>query len=243
MNGKVSSKTMWRFTLIPQREGEWVIPSISVETSDGSLSSKPISIRVVKGTTADSANPTEESRVSVTSDVSNAKPYKNEPIIYTVRLISTNEMTNIKAQKFNIDDAMIETNGEPKIFSKIVNGMNTHMIEFSFLITPLKAGLMKIPPLIIHGVSPVKRTTNSRSFFDDDFDSFSMMLGFDRLKPFALATEEAILEVQPAVAEMVPWIPAKSLIIEDLLDETQLLQVGEPFTRIFSISAEGLKSS
>src|SRR5262249_49810796 len=39
------------------------------------------------------------------------------------------------------------------------------------------------------------------------------------------------------------WIPARSLKIEELWDETQTLQVGEPLTRAFNITAEGLKSN
>ena len=49
--------------------------------------------------------------------------------------------------------------------------------------------------------------------------------------------------MQPVQAGMNPWLPARSLKIEEIWDESQPLQAGEPFTRGFKIVAEGIKSS
>jgi hypothetical protein len=175
--------------------------------------------------------------------MSNASPYKNEPFVYTFRLTSPDSLANIQMQKLSVEEAIVEANGEPKIYEKILDGMRVGVLELSYIITPLKAGPLKIPSVFIQGGIVVKRTAQSRSsFFDDDFD-FPFMQGFDRLKPFTVVSEETILEVQPAIAGMVPWLPAKSLKIEEFLDITHSLQAGEPFTRGFKITAVGMKSS
>jgi len=70
-----------------------------------------------------------------------------------------------------------------------------------------------------------------------------MMRHFDRLEPFALSTDEIVLEVQPPVASVTPWLPALSLKIEEKWDASQTVQVGEPLTRGFKIEAEGVKAS
>ena len=195
INGQVTVSKTWLFTLIPQKEGEVEIPSITLDTSEGILTSEPIKMRIVKGNAAEGSSDSSDIKgVTLTTSLTNAKPYKNEPFIYTVRLASKRELANIKMEKIDIEDAIIEANGEPKNYEQVVDGIRVGVIEFSYLITPLKAGPLKIPSSIIQGVIPIRRKSQRGSFFDDDFDPFSMMHGFDQLKPFALATEEAMLE-------------------------------------------------
>lgn len=243
VNGQVSSSMTWKLVLIPQLEGSIEIPSISIVTSDGTLISKPITILVIKGSASAGSNAAGTNEVTLTTEVSHQSPYKNEPFIYTVRLISQQDLANIKVQKLNIEDAIVETHGETKIDEQIIDGISKRVIEFSYLITPLKAGPLKIPSNMIQGGILKRRSSYGGSFFDEDFDLFSMMQGFDRLKPFALATEELSLDVQPAIVGMVSWLPARSLKIEEIFDDSKPLQEGEAFTRTLKIVAEGVKSS
>ena len=240
-NGRVSSSTTWKLVLIPQKEGDFVIPSISIQTSEGSLSSDPIAILVVKGGAASESS--DASDLILTTDVSNVQPYKNEPFIYTVRIISKSDLADIKMQKISLDNAIIDMYGEPKVYKKVVDGINMTIIEFHYLITSLNIGTLKIPSVTVQGVVPTKRKILGNSFFDDDFDPFSIMQGFAQLKPFALTTEEVILHVQPPIAGVDPWLPAKSLKIEEIWDGSQHLKEGEPFTRGLKIIAEGARST
>ncbi len=242
VNGQFTASTTWKLTLIPQKEGEMLIPSLSVDSSEGVFSTQPITISVVKGNTSKSTS-SDSQDLTLTADISTIQPYKNEPIIYTIRLTSKRNLANLQMQKFNVEDAIVEPNGEPKMHEKTVNGMNIGVVEFSYLITPLKAGPLKIPSTVIQGGIVAKRNARGGSYFDDDFDLFSMMSGFNRLEPFALSTEEITLDVQPAIAGMNPWIPAKSLKIEEIWNESQSLQAGEPFTRSFKIVADGIKAN
>ncbi|MEI8365396.1 MAG: BatD family protein [Parachlamydiaceae bacterium] len=243
-NGQVSSTITWKLVLIPEKEGDAVIPSLSINTSEGTLTTKPITIRVVKGTySADTAEEEDSLGVSVATDVGNAKPYKNEPFVFSVKLASQSPLANVSMQKITMEDALVQVNGEPKVSKKVVNGLNVGVIEFSYLITPTKAGPLKIPSAIIQGWIQVSGNTRSGSFMDDSFDPFSMMLGFNRTQPFTLTAEGVTVEVQPAVAGMIPWLPAKSLKIEEVWDPAQTFQAGDPFSRGFKIVAEGVQSS
>lgn len=242
VNGHFSSSTTWKFTLLPQREGELKIPAISIVTSDGLLTSAPIKIRVAKGSVAKGSNDSDTNDVILSTEVSNAKPYKNEPVVYKVKMIAKKDLANIKMEKIELENAIIEKNGDPKIYQKVIDGISVGIVEFEYLITPLKAGSLKIPSSVIQGVIPIRSKVHHRSFFDDDFDPFSMMQGYDQLKPFALSTEEIVLDVQPAIAGMNPWLPVRALQIEEIWNNSQLLKVGEPVTRGFKIEAEGIKS-
>lgn len=243
INGQRSTYTTWRYTLIPQTDGETVIPAITIDTTQGVLSSDPFTVRVVKADAADGANASSVDGVKLTTIVSNQKPYKNEPIHYTARLSASREMANIMIQKVEVQDAIVEADGEPKVSERIVGGVREDVVDFSYIITPLKAGPLKIPSQLVKGMIPAGRKDRSRSFFDDDFDPFIMMHGLERMKPFVLSTDEVLVDVQPAVADVTPWLPARSLKVEEIWNSSQKIQVGEPFTRSFKITADGLKAS
>ena len=173
-----------------------------------------------------------------------AKPSDKKTSRSSVRLFS--KIANIKIQKLNIEDAIVEANGEPKIDKKFVNGTRMNVIEVSYLVTPLKAGSLKIPAIAIQGGIQVRRKPHMGSLFDDDdfdfgFEPFFMMS--DQLKPFTLTTDEIVLNVQAPVAGINPWLPAKSLKIEETWNDSQTLKVGEPIIRSFNIAAEGIMSS
>lgn len=241
VNSQLTSTVTWRFSLFPHRQGEVILPPISIETSEGLLTTEPIVLQINKKSDAESQK--EEKDVIIKTEVSNPKPYKNEPFTYTVKLISKSEMANIQTKKLQIDDAIVETNGETKVYQKIVDGINFNVIEFAYLITPLKGEALTIPPSVIQGLTPSKMKKSTRSHLRDDFGLLSMMQGFEQLKPFAIATEETTVDVQPAISGVTPWLPAKSVILEEIWDDSQLLQVGEPLTRGFKIIATGVKSS
>ncbi|MGA8164302.1 MAG: BatD family protein [Waddliaceae bacterium] len=240
-NGKISSSVTWQLTLISRNEGILTIPSISLRTSEGTLSSDPIQIHVGKRSAGSaSAN---DNRIALTATVSNAKPYKHEPIVYTIRLSSREDLANVFTQRLAVDDAIVETVGELVEEEKIIDGVRYHILSLQYLITPLRAGPLTIPPMVIQGGILSKRQTRSRSVFDDDFGFFQMMPHFDRLESFAESTEETVIEVQPPLPAVTPWLPAASLTIEEKWNESQTLQVGEPLTRSFHLAAEGVKAS
>jgi hypothetical protein len=242
VNGKSSSSLTWKIALVPQEAGDLEIPPIAMDTSEGVLRTQSIIVHVAEGSTSLDPHSSEIEDVIFEVEISNDKPYKNEPFIYTTRLISKKNLVNLQFNKSDIKDAMVENNGEPKIYHKIVNGVRLDIIEFSYVVTPLKPGVLTIAAATIQGGIPVKRKSQNRSLFDRDFDPFLMMQGFDQIEPFILKTEAVSVDVQPAVAGMFPWIPATSFKIEEECDASQTLKAGDPFTRSFTITAEGVKS-
>ena len=241
-NGKISTAVTWKFVLTSQNEGEIVIPALSVETSSGTLSTQPLAVRVVKNPSSSSGS-SNDSGIVPTAEVSRANPYKNESVFLTLRLTSRQSLANVQVQKFEVQDAIVEVAGEPVIYEKTDTGIHVGVIEFNYLLTPLKSGPLLIPSIAIQGGIPHRRTMSGRSFFDDSFDPFSLFQGFEQLEPFASSTEEMTLNVQSPIAEVNPWLPAKSLKIQEIWNELQPLQEGEVFTRSFIIEAEGVHSS
>lgn len=240
INGKFSSSITWKLLLNPKIEGTVEIPAITVDTDEGLLSTQPISLDVIKASPQSGGDNTGP---HIVTKVSNASPYKNEPLIYSAYLTSKTPLYNVQTQRIQVEDAIVELLEEPKLEQKVIEGVLLNVVDFAYLITPLKTGSLTIPSIGIQGAVPQKRKGRSNSFFDDDYDPFAMMQGFDRLKPFTLMTEEIRLDVQPAIPEISPWLPAKALTLEEQWLDDQTLRVGEPFSRGFLIKAEGLKAS
>lgn len=243
VNGKVSSSVGWKFHLIPRSEGNLTIPAIGIETNQGLLYSKPLPIQVGK-VEAKNGNTASEPSFFVTTSISKVDPYKNEPIIYTIKLVSKYDIANISLEeKIKIDDAIVVFAGKPEIVEKIIDGVRMKTLDVKMVITPLKEGPLVIPSSVIHGEILSSDASRQNSFFDDQFDPFQMMRRWGRYEPFATATESTTLNVRPPVPGIRPWLPAVALKIEEVWDSTQALKVGEPLSRSFKISALGLSSS
>lgn len=241
INGKVSSSITWKVSLAPKIEGVVEIPPITVDTTEGQLSTQPISLNIIKGAPAQSIE--DSLGIKFSSKVNNASPYKNEPFIYTAFLSSKWPLYQVQPQKLQVENAIVELIEDPKLEERVIGGVWFNVVEISYLITPLKTGSLTIPSLVIQGALPQKRKGRFSSRFNDDLDPFAIMQGFDRLKPFALKTEEIELDVESPISEISPWLPAKALTLEENWPSDQTLRVGEPFSRGFLIQAEGLKLS
>lgn len=232
-NGKISSSTTWKVTLIPQKEGKIEIPALSIETKEGELSTSPIVLEVHPSSSDDHSN--EGTGINISTELSHSSPYKNQPVLYTIKMCSTKDLANVQIQTFSVENAIVESHGQVKTYEKIVNGVKSVCIEFNYLVTPFKTGPLNIPSITIQGVIPIREQSPNRSLF-------SMMQGYDRLEPFAITTPAKTMEVKAPLADVSPWLPATSIHIEENWNESQKLEVGEPFTRELKISAEGLKA-
>ena len=152
-NGHVSSNRIWNLVLTPlATAGDVTIPAISIPSSEGILYSQPITIRIVK----ESGSGSDFKELTLTTDLSEAKPYKNAPLFFTVRLAAKVDVANVAMQPFQIEDAIVETQGDPQVYRKMVDGIRVNVIEFRYLVTPLKAGPLKIPEVVVQGGIPIR---------------------------------------------------------------------------------------
>ncbi len=230
INGKASSTITWKLSLSPQREGAIKIPPITIETDQGALSTEEITLNVSRA--SEEKSDQESNGLNFVSYVNSPSPYKNEPFIYTGLLTSKVPLYNVQLQKVQMENAIVEFVNEPKLEERIIDGIRLYVVEFKYLITPLKPGPLTISPSAILGSIPQRR--------NDQVPFFSMMQGMER---FTLMTDEIQLSVEPPIPEISPWLPAKSLSLEEHCSIDEELRVGVPFSRDLLIKGEGLKLS
>ncbi len=249
INGAISTGISWQYILMPKQEGTYTIPSITIDSSEGTFQSKPISVSVGKA----SSHPLnrEDKRTTLSAHVNKTDPYKSETIIYTVRLISQESLTNIQLGEPSIKGAIVKALGKPKIYQEMKNGSARNVLEAKYSITPLKPGLLTIPSFIIQGARVVQDKSPFDSFFGHEGDPFGLLqrfesmggFGFEKLDPFSLASDEIALDVKSPPADVSPWLPATSLKISESIKDLQSAKVGEPLTRTFTIVGEGIAAN
>lgn len=235
VNGAVKAETGWQITLMPKNTGDFVIPAISLQTDHGLLTTVPINISVKQAQTGSKA-PSDSIGISLVSTVNKAKAYINEPVIYTLKIVSYKPIANIVLDDIKSNDAIIEKIGEPKQYDQNHGGMHAHIIEIKYAITALKAGKVKISPATMTGELQVPTQTRQgqrfgmfNMFFDNMFE----------LKPFSLKSDTITIDILPPAHNMRNWLPLSGFALSQTWDAPQELKAGETITRKVKMVAKG----
>jgi hypothetical protein len=237
INGKKTAAYGWNIKLIPTVLGQVIIPEFAIETDVGVLYSKPIVVKISKGSKAKQQKDAQEHKILIDVSINKKATYLHQPFVYTVKFITTAIPYNLQAAGLNISNAIIEQFGETKRYTDIYNGAQALVFETNYFITPLQSGTINIPPTQIKGDIKVAQTTKYDPFFDNFFSG--AMLNQSNVKPFIATSNEVSILVQPPVDNKADWLPLESLKIEDLSDIPETNKVGEPITRIIKLSAIG----
>lgn len=237
VNGTVKAESGWNVTLMPKKEGEFLLPSISIETDQGRFSTQEIRIKVQHPKPGDK-NANDSIGISLVSIVSKNKAYVNEPIIYTLKIISYKPIANIVLDDIKSTDAIIEKIGEPKQSNQTLGGVNAHVIEIRYAVTAIRPGKVSIAPAIMHGELQVLAAQPRRpqrfGLFNDMF-----MDNMVELKPFSLQSDTITINAQAAVDPGKNWLPLQNLTLTEKFDGIQNAKVGETITRKVKITAKG----
>lgn len=234
-NGIVKSEFGWQVTLMPKQAGEFVIPPISIETDKGLLKTEAIKVSAM--ISKNDQGPADAVGISLVSTVNKAKAFINEPIIYTLKIISYKPIANVVLDDIKSNDAIVEKIGEPKQYDQSHGGVRAHIIEIRYAITALKPGKITIAPATMHGELqiPVQQQRTQRySLFSNIF-----MDNMFELKPFSLQSETITLDVKPAVGSTNNWLPLNGLLLTQTWDIPNEVKVGETITRKIKMVAKG----
>jgi hypothetical protein len=237
VNGVVQAETGWNIVLLPKKEGEFMLPAIYLETDKGRFSTQEIKI-TVNNINQGSQKPSENIGISLVSIVSKSKTYINEPVIYTLKIISYKNIANIVLDDIKSTDAIIEKIGEPKQYNQVLGGVNAHIIEVRYAVTALRAGKITILPALMHGELqvPVSQPQRNQRFgvFNDLFLDNTV-----ELKPFRLQSDKISIDVMTQPIKTNNWLPVRSLDISEKWDGLNNVKVGDTITRKIKIVSIG----
>ncbi|MEW5820792.1 MAG: BatD family protein, partial [Cyanobacteriota bacterium] len=196
MNNQQSSSFQYKYVLKPLNTGDLKIGEAYINTSSGRLYTKPITITVdksnvnpitsnisSKNNSNDFLNASTDS-IFLKADVDDKNPYKNQQIIYTVKLYFTGNIADVKFDVPTFTDFLIEPLDQIKQYTTYAYGNYYSVVEQTYAMFPAKTGKIEIPPAVL---------TAQHIDINDPFNS---MFGNVQYQPVKLNSEAISLNVK-----------------------------------------------
>ncbi len=209
VNGNYSQSLSINYILAANREGKFTIGSASINAGGKTLSTKPITIEVVKGnaqarqnnsgsnTGTSAGYPADlESNIFLRASVSKSRVYLGEQIfvsfkVYTRINIVDNSLSKTPSYNgFYAEE--ISKQRQAELHSEVVDGIQYQVAEIKkTILIPQKSGTLTIDPMEMEIVTRVKSKGRSNNFFDQFFGG-----GYEDVK-LTIANKPIKIEVKP----------------------------------------------
>lgn len=198
VNGKTSSSYSYSYYLIAREEGNYTIPSITVNIDGNEFNTDPIDVEIVdRNSSANESGSNTRPEIFLRMEVSDRNPVPGQQLITDVILFfkdglevnSYQPVPGWKAEGFWKEE--LESTERPRAESTIIDGVRYRKARLlQFALFPTKTGELSISPYeIIVSV----RAASSR---DDPFSSFFGGFGSNQ-RQVELKTDPVQLNVEP----------------------------------------------
>ncbi len=220
LNGRMSVSKSATYNYIASTEGEFNIPSISINFSGNTYRSRPIKIEIVKGTTPPLTARNRSSRsggiqpegelegnLYLAAEINKNTVFRNEPIVVTYKIYTRVEVSNYSLIKspdligFWTED--FEIPKQPNTYEEIIDGKRFLVAEIKKIaLFPTQTGEKILGPMEIDCEVRLKTRRRSRDIFEDFFDSSSLFGQRVRTtitsKPLKITVKPLPLEGRPS---------------------------------------------
>ena len=251
INGRSSSSRSWQFVLGPKRTGKLAVPAIRI----GGATTKPLELEVLPAAQAAELGPTPP--VLLEAEVEPKRPFVQQKVVYTVRLLSRVPLRQPRISEPQIADAIVEPLGRQTEYTTQREGQQYRVVERRYAVFPQRSGGLQIEGPVLTAELPDQNQRGGGQPFPgrDVFGNFDRLFGpggfpnssslFGQTRPIRLRAATQTLDVQPQPAgSPLPWLPAESLTLNDAWStDPPQLRVGEPITRSVVITAQGLSAA
>lgn len=232
INGKVTLRSEWNISLATNKSGEVIIPSFDIN----GVKTDPITLHVSN----DPSTPKQSDLISFDDSISKTTLYPKEMATFTSRLLVKTDprgLQNTKLTPPSGDGLSIDPIGQPNQYQKIINGIETTVVEQDYRVTAEQSGTHKlIPTRLQASVISISRTTGTRRIVPVDVQS----------DPITLTVKEKPTSYQGA------WLPTQSLTLQqawqdsegNMLDSSTAIEatVGQPITRILALVVQDMSA-
>ncbi|TFH01653.1 MAG: protein BatD [Calditrichales bacterium] len=207
VNGAMTSSNSYSFYLMPQKEGTFMIPSVSIDEGGETISSNSVEIKVVKGSAPANAGKSalqnkEDADIKgdnlyLKTEVDKKSVYQNEQIIVAYKLYFRVSVRSYNPEKIPANPGFwteeFQLGSQPTVNTEIINGVNYQVATLrQVALFPTRSGQLTVEPMVISVDAVVKRQRRSRSLFDDFFDD-----PFGRTVKKSITSQAVTINVKP----------------------------------------------
>lgn len=218
INGQSSHSTTWSVTLFPLTTGTFTIPSFDIS----GVQSAPVDVKVIEQsqTTGEPKELFVEAKLQNVTDI-----YVQQMLYYDVVIYFSGDLQRGNLSEPQLEGAEIHRVGQDAEGSELVNGVRYRTITRRYSLTPQRSGNFTITPPVFTG-----------EILDRDSSRYNY---FARSKTVMHEAQPITLEVKTQPANFPGnWLIAGLVTLsEEWQPEPTALQVGEPVTRIITLSA------
>jgi hypothetical protein len=247
VNGHASSQLVYSYALAPQSPGDYTIPAFTLQAGNQTLSTKPINIKVVSGSTpapsSSSAAPeatgaTQKQRdLFVTTSVDKKTVVVGEPVTLSFRFYSS-QRAQLSAQPSyqppSVNGFMAEDLPPQRNFTSNLNGQSYSVIELKTALFPTQPGKLTIGSAALEcRIRDFSRGGDPMNVFMEDF--------FAGGRAMILRSDPISIHVDPLPSEGRPADfrgDVGEYKINAKLDKATV-QLHEPVTLTVTVSGEG----
>jgi hypothetical protein len=223
VNFKTTRTTTWTTVLIARETGTISIPALSVDSD----LTNPIELNVLA---ASDPQASKQQDLFITTDISAKEVYVQQQLTLTVKLHFAAELKRGSLTEPSLTGANITQIGKDKEADSIINGRRYRVIERTYAISPQQSGSFTLKSPIFSG--EIMQPSTRRSGF----------LSFAETKPVSVIGQEIPITIRPIPENYQgAWLPSELLTIhQEWQPEPDSFIVGEPITRVITLTAAGL---
>jgi hypothetical protein len=178
-------------------------------------------------TAATAGQPTVEVEVSETS------PFEQQNIVYTVRVVSSDNLKTLNPILPRIEGAALQKVDGPvaTLRTDKRSGSQEIVNTYHFKLTPLRSGEIVIPDISFNGTQAASNR---------QWNMPGMPPATGTGEGFTIASAKPVtLNVQPAEPSVKPWLPLNDLKLKAQLSNEQRVKEGTPVTLTLELDAKG----
>lgn len=165
----------------------------------------------------------------VEEELSNRQPYAQESVLYTVLIVSSENLTKVDVELPKSDAVIFKQMDGPTASVRTRGGRQEIVNQFRYALIPLHSGNFSLPSVAVRGTlagAPRGYATNPG---EREFE--------------VRAARGQQLQVRPPAPGVQPWLPLQHLALQTELVGAEQPEEGKPFTLIVRLTAVGATGS
>lgn len=190
INGSYAKIVTAVFQLVPRGKGNLTIPALAVSYGGKVYHTQPIGVTVAEEPVAAA----DARDIFVQAELSHDKLFVGQQGIYRFQLFSAVQFTNARLQKPEFQGFSVEEMGDPRKFTRNINGRRYNGVEIVYLIIPRTPGNITIDPSMLTCDVVLQDRSRRRDPFGDSFFANGFFSN-TRTQPRRFSTKNLPIEV------------------------------------------------